>query len=53
MSMQAIICPHCGKNSGTSAVNDKIVMSIVHKYCPHCHKAFTWQGINGRVRTTK
>ena len=53
MSMQDIICPHCGHNTGTSAVNDAIIMSPVTRRCSSCHETFKWQGKHGEVSTSK
>lgn len=53
MSMQRLICPHCKKESGTVAVNDKIVMSVNHKICQKCGNSFSWQGVYGKIKTSK
>lgn len=53
MSMQKLVCPHCKKESGTVSVNDKIVMSVNHKVCSKCHKPFSWQGVNGKIKIMK
>ena len=53
MSMQKLVCPHCGKSPSTVAVNDKIVMSVNQKTCSVCRKTFRWQGVYGTIKTSK
>lgn len=53
MSMQHIICPHCGHDTGVSAVNDSTIMSPVTRRCSNCHENFKWQGKHGKVSTSK
>lgn len=53
MSMQVLICPHCGHQLGRVAVNDKVIMSTAHRTCSKCHQPFSWQGDKGKIRTMK
>ncbi|MGL4847847.1 MAG: hypothetical protein ACRC28_02815 [Clostridium sp.] len=53
MSMQDIICPHCGKSTGKRAINDNLVTGSNHVVCSKCHKSFTWQSNHGKVKTSK
>lgn len=53
MSMQVLVCPHCKNVVGTVSVNDKIKMTVNHRTCSKCHKAFAWQGEYGKIRVMK
>ena len=49
MAMQSLICPHCGKENGKRAINEKIRMSVNHKICTFCNKPFSWYGEFGKL----
>lgn len=53
MSMQKLVCPHCKKELGTVAVNDKVIMSVSHRTCQKCNKPFSWQGVWGKIKVNK